>query len=81
MYRKGSILVRQDISDPSPSASSIAQRTVEVSIATTETTEEGRPPRRGKKPRPYEGMTGQVVVVHEDIIGDAFWSQRPWILA
>lgn len=40
--------------------------------------------RRGKRPkkvRPYEGLTGDVVVLHEDIIGDGFWTARGWLLA
>lgn len=36
--------------------------------------------RREKKVKPYEGISGDVVVLHEDIIKDAFWTQRPWLL-
>jgi hypothetical protein len=39
---------------------------------------------RGKRPkkiRPYEGLTGEVIVLHEDIIGDGFWKEREWLLA
>lgn len=39
--------------------------------------EEGR---KTKKVKPFEGITGEIVVLHEDIIGDAFWSHRPWLL-
>jgi hypothetical protein len=44
------------------------------------------PPRamRAKKPkkiRPFEGLTGEVVILHEDIIGDTFWLDRTWLLA
>lgn len=44
------------------------------------------PPRtlRAKKPkkvRPFEGLTGEVVILHEDIIGDPFWLDRTWLLA
>lgn len=37
----------------------------------------------GKKPakrKPYEGTTGEIVVVHEDIIRNPFWKARPWLL-
>jgi tRNA(His) guanylyltransferase len=39
---------------------------------------------RAKKPkkiRPFEGLTGEVVILHEDIIGDTFWLDRTWLLA
>ena len=75
MFRKGSTLVRLD-----PKA---AQRMAETGVASFH--HNGGTPdpaqRRLKKMKPYEGMTGEVVVLHEDIIGDAFWSQRPWLLA
>lgn len=38
------------------------------------------PEKDGKKAKPYEGLTGEVVVLHEDIIRDDFWSLRPWLL-
>jgi tRNA(His) guanylyltransferase len=44
----------------------------------------GGRPRREKRPkriRPYEGLTGAVEVLHEDIIGDRFWKERIWLLA
>ena len=75
MFRKGSTLIRQD-----PNA---ALRLVETEVAGVHinggTPESAQ--RRQKKIKAYEGMTGEVVVLHEDIIGDAFWSQRPWLLA
>ncbi|OCF45660.1 tRNA(His) guanylyltransferase [Kwoniella heveanensis CBS 569] len=39
----------------------------------------GRRRRRGKteNAKPYEGIDGEVVVVHEDLIGNEFWEQRP----
>ncbi|WVQ95476.1 hypothetical protein IAU59_002573 [Kwoniella sp. CBS 9459] len=42
----------------------------------------GRRRRRGKNEnaKPYEGIDGEVVVVHEDLIGNTFWEQRPWLL-
>jgi len=36
--------------------------------------------RREKKAKPYEGISGDVEVLHEDVIKDAFWTQRPWLL-
>ncbi|WVW80765.1 hypothetical protein I302_102751 [Kwoniella bestiolae CBS 10118] len=33
-----------------------------------------------KKPKPYEGIDGEIVVVYEDIIRDDFWKERPWLL-
>ncbi|WVR08667.1 hypothetical protein IAU60_005725 [Kwoniella sp. DSM 27419] len=33
-----------------------------------------------KKIKPYEGTEGEVVIVHEDLIGDSFWRERPWLL-
>lgn len=37
--------------------------------------------RKEKKQRPYEGSTGDVVILHVDIIGNTFWDARPWLLA
>ncbi|WOO82212.1 putative tRNA(His) guanylyltransferase [Vanrija pseudolonga] len=34
-----------------------------------------------KKAKPYEGTTGEIVVLHEDIIRNPFWRARPWLLA
>jgi hypothetical protein len=44
---------------------------------------DGRSPRgkRAKKVKPYEGLTGEVEVLHVDIIKDDFWRERPWLLA
>jgi hypothetical protein len=36
--------------------------------------------KKARRTRPYEGITGRVVVLHEDIIGDKFWALRPWLL-
>ena len=33
------------------------------------------------KRKPYEGTVGDLVVLHEDLIKDAFWADRPWLLA
>lgn len=71
MFRKGSTLVRRN---PQPPINETEQK-VEESTA-------GEPQRRkGKKVKPYEGTMGEVEVLHEDIIRDAFWSQRPWLLS
>lgn len=40
----------------------------------------GDPSRRAKR-KPYEGTIGTLAVLHEDIIKDAFWIGRPWLLA
>jgi hypothetical protein len=37
--------------------------------------------KKPKKVRPFEGLTGEVVILHEDIIGDTFWLDRTWLLA
>lgn len=41
-------------------------------------------PKRGKNRQPglpFDGTSGQVVVLHIDLIKDAFWEERPWLLA
>lgn len=38
------------------------------------------PPSKGKR-KPYEGTVGELVVIHEDLIKDSFWTDRPWLLA
>lgn len=40
----------------------------------------GESGRKDKKVKAFEGTTGEVVVVHQDIIRDEFWSARPWLL-
>ena len=37
-------------------------------------------PKSKKRQKSYEGLTGQAVVSSEDIIGDRFWNERPWLL-
>ena len=83
MYRKGSILVRRDpksllLEQGGPDSQDQSGRTVDG--ATGVVVEEAQQRRKVKKVKPYEGMTGNVEVLHEDIIRDAFWSQRPWLL-
>ncbi|WWD20780.1 hypothetical protein CI109_105257 [Kwoniella shandongensis] len=57
---------------------------IQSSVAATEVTDgPSRPHRTEKKPKkikPYEGTEGEVVVIHEDIIGNKFWEARPWLL-
>ncbi|KAK4689255.1 tRNA(His) guanylyltransferase, partial [Tremellales sp. Uapishka_1] len=36
--------------------------------------------KENKKAKPYEGTMGEIVVVHEDLIGDKFWQEREWLL-
>lgn len=36
--------------------------------------------KKAKKSEKYEGMTGPVVYLNDDIIKDAFWNERPWLL-
>jgi hypothetical protein len=36
-------------------------------------------PTKGKR-KPYEGTVGEMVVLHEDLIKEAFWTERPWLL-
>lgn len=33
-----------------------------------------------KPPQPYDGTTGEVVILHEDIVKGDFWEKRPWLL-
>jgi tRNA(His) guanylyltransferase len=118
MFRKGSILVREEAPEAGPSRQSITQPdsagvesraavddgsgadAIEEGVAALELSSgvdgaEGDTPeavaasaptdvrlrsKRGKRVKPYEGLTGQIVVLHEDLIRDAFWSQRPWLL-
>ncbi|KAK1923225.1 putative tRNA guanylyltransferase [Papiliotrema laurentii] len=73
MFKKGSTLVRRD----PKSVEGIA----EVSTSEQANDGENQARRKVKKVRPYEGTTGEVTVLHEDIIGDGFWNQRPWLLS
>ncbi|KAK8850597.1 hypothetical protein IAR55_004516 [Kwoniella newhampshirensis] len=53
-------------------------------VPVVRTDQEEKPWRTGKKPKrvkPYEGTEGEVVVIHEDIIGNTFWDARPWLLS
>jgi len=86
MYRKGSVLMRRimPIQRPSDAPASDAGPELLVSDVTPPDVEcdvraHVHERRRGKG-RTYDGLTGPVAVLHEDIIGDAFWSERPWLL-
>ncbi|ORY31282.1 putative tRNA guanylyltransferase [Naematelia encephala] len=65
-FRKGSTLVRSPPPDLDENTSDVKPVLVPGD-------------RKGKR-RPYEGTTGEVIVVWEDIIGDRFWEDRPWLL-
>lgn len=75
-FRKGSTVVRV----------SVQVDAVEAEPAVTSQQAAGGGAERSAKAKArrikeYDGMTGEIIVVHEDIIGDAFWSQRPWLLS
>lgn len=41
-------------------------------------------PKKGRHRQPdlpFDGTSGAVVVLHVDVIKDAFWLERPWLLA
>lgn len=65
-FRKGSTIVRVD------------------PLAVSASTEGEEAPKENKskgKRKPYEGTVGELVVLHEDLIREAFWSDRPWLLS
>ncbi|EJU01439.1 tRNAHis guanylyltransferase [Dacryopinax primogenitus] len=35
---------------------------------------------RSRQPPPWDGTSGEVEVLHVDVIADEFWEQRPWLL-
>lgn len=75
-FRKGSVVIRID-------AASGLEHTPEEEVKGIDgTVDDVRKlqPRKRKPPRPYEGLTGDVTVSHEDIIQDRFWEERPWLL-
>ena len=75
-YRKGSVLAR------APAEAEPPGPTEEENVGIKGSPDEVRPGRQRKeKPaRPYEGLTGEVRVLHVDIIRDHFWDDRPWLL-
>lgn len=34
-----------------------------------------------RKQKPYDGISGEIVITHEDIIRNPFWKARPWLLS
>lgn len=68
-FRKGSTIVRVDPLAVSPDAAEDVQTTAP-------------PDKKSKgKRKPYEGTVGELVVLHEDLIREAFWTERPWLLS
>ena len=73
-FRKGSVLVRRE---PDP----------EISLITAHLNDQNETSignvlgMNGRHVKTYDGLTGAVVVTHEDIILGSFWVQRPWLLA
>jgi tRNA(His) guanylyltransferase len=67
-FRKGSTIIRID-----PLAVSPDQEKVEAQT---------QPDKKSKgKRKPYEGTVGELIVLHEDLIREAFWTERPWLLS
>ena len=89
MFRKGSVLVRQEPVNESTTekrggetaSSDIGESGVADLFMTPEAEHAKEKRKKEKKQRPYEGLVGPVVVLHEDIIKDTFWLARPWLLA
>lgn len=73
MYRKGSILVRA----PPVEESKGSETSGTKEASSVETEGKGK---KEKRRKPYEGISGDIKAHHEDIIGDAFWQERPWLL-
>jgi tRNA(His) guanylyltransferase len=68
-FRKGSTIVRVD--PLAVSASPAGDGEFKAPVDT-----------KGKgKRKPYEGTVGELVVLHEDLIKEAFWAGRPWLLS
>jgi hypothetical protein len=55
-----------------------SEEAAEVPISTEVVESKGK--RKEKKPKPYEGLTGEIEVLYVDIVGDTFWVERPWLL-
>jgi tRNA(His) guanylyltransferase len=88
-FRKGSTLVRVD-PDPLPVTIDIEGVKEDTSAVPEDVDDEDvhAPPRQAggstmplTKRKPYEGTTGAIAIVHEDIIRNPFWRARPWLLA
>lgn len=70
--------------EPSTDADTPDAETEDGADRTPESVEEARRQRKKekkqKKAEKYEGMTGPVVFLNDDIIKDGFWDERPWLL-
>lgn len=76
-FRKGSVLVRQEIASPSDSTSEPVQAQEDAENSNTDPKSQQVQQQRSKKTKPlYE-----TVVLHCDIIRDEFWEQHSYILA
>ncbi|KAA1467192.1 tRNAHis guanylyltransferase [Dentipellis sp. KUC8613] len=73
-FRKGSVLVREENYEPSTDVASSAE---DSNHPTPETKVIQRT--KVKKSKKARART-HVVLYHCDIIGDAFWNERPWLL-
>lgn len=78
-FRKGSVLVRaapdMPLADPMEEKNHVERDKANED----DQVKTGR--RRNRKAyKEYEGLTGELNVVHEDIIRDPFWEDRPWLL-
>ena len=81
MFRKGSVLVR--VSPNHSERPSEIEKEQQISAEAEEVEGEGKGEAKGRRRRrvkQYEGLTGEVTVLHEDIIRDGFWDERPWLL-
>lgn len=52
----------------------------EGTVSIEEARRQRKKEKKQKKAEKYEGMTGPVVFLNDDIIKDAFWNERPWLL-
>ncbi|KZO99082.1 tRNAHis guanylyltransferase [Calocera viscosa TUFC12733] len=49
-------------------------------FAEVEPRKEGKEKKARRQPPPWDGTSGDVEVLHVDIIRDEFWEERPWLL-
>ena len=75
-FRKGSVLVRMRIEAEDAKIGFTASLETEADTLA----DPNAVVKSGRRPKAYEGLTGEVVVSYEDIIGDRFWDVRPWLL-
>ena len=85
-YRKGSTVLRSPTPSQQtsgPDVPEVPERAAEEEGIVAGSGPTGPTKRREKKvkpARPFDGSTGHISVVYEDIIGDAFWRERAWLL-